>query len=235
MAEHSHGMQVCQVCTEPRPAKHSVPGSVVRPNLEELIIIRNPDWSPAGFICVPCLNDVRNEYIRSQIEKERGEISAIEQDVLQSMQAGESVVEDMNREFDAHQTVGERLADRVAEFGGSWKFIILFGMFIAIWVFGNAVLLMAKPFDPYPFILLNLALSMVGSLQAPIIMMSQNRAGERDRLRAENDFKVNLKSEIEVRAINEKLDQLLHNQWARLLEIQEMQMDLLEELAGRRK
>jgi uncharacterized membrane protein len=99
----------------------------------------------------------------------------------------------------------------------------------------NTAALLSKPFDPYPFILLNLALSLLAAIQAPIIMMSQNRQAERDRLRAENDYKVNLKAESEIRALNDKMDQLLHNQWVRLLEIQQIQMEMLDDLADRQR
>ena len=234
MAETA-SFRICLLCAEQKPHYHTVRASTIHAPLDEILTSRNPGWSTEEFICVPCLNEVRNEYIRAQMEKERGEITTIEADVLDSLQKGESVVEDMNREFDARQTFGERLADHVATFGGSWKFIILFFTALLGWIALNSVELIFHPFDPYPFILLNLVMSLLASIQAPIIMMSQNRAGERDRLRAENDFKVNLKSEIEVRAINEKLDQLLHNQWARMMEVQQMQMELLEDLAQRER
>ena len=123
----------------------------------------------------------------------------------------------------------------MAEFGGSWKFIILFFAVMAVWIAVNSIVLLWHPWDPYPFILFNLILSMLAAIQAPIIMMSQNRQEDRDRLRAENDYKVNLKAEIEIRALSEKMDQLLHNQWVRLLEIQQIQMEMLEDLTGRRE
>jgi uncharacterized membrane protein len=144
------------------------------------------------------------------------------------------VVEDQNKEFDKNLTWGERTADRVAAVGGSWGFVIGFAVLLLIWVIVNTIVLTSRAFDPYPFILLNLFLSMLAAIQAPIIMMSQNRAAARDRLQAENDFKVNLKAELEVRAIGDKIDQLLHHQWARLLEIQQIQMEMLEDLSGKR-
>jgi uncharacterized membrane protein len=140
----------------------------------------------------------------------------------------------MNAEFDNNLTFGERLADRVASFGGSWTFIMLFFALLATWVTANSIYWLYHPFDPYPFILLNLVMSLLASIQAPIIMMSQNRAGARDRLQAENDFKVNLKAEIEVRALTDKIDQLLHHQWAHMMEIQQIQMEMLEDLTARR-
>src|SRR2546425_9205595 len=123
---------------------------------------------------------------------------------------------------------GEWVADQVAEFGGSWEFIISFGVFLLLWIVLNAALL-RQPFDPYPYILLNLILSGLAALQAPIIMMSQNRQEAKDRLRAEHDYRVNLKAELEIRHLIAKLDQLVSHQWQRLLEIQRLQLELLQE------
>lgn len=232
--KRNHAMQPCQVCGLSKPAKNTVAAALVRSNLDELIRARKPDWSPNGHICNTCLNTLRSEYVREQMEKERGELSALEQDVMKAIHDNEMVVEDLNKEFDTNLSWGERLADRVAAVGGSWSFVIGFGVVLLVWVGINTIILMSRAFDPYPFILLNLFLSMLAAIQAPIIMMSQNRAAARDRLQAENDFKVNLKAELEVRAIGEKMDQLLHHQWARLLEIQQIQMEMLEDLAGKR-
>ncbi len=236
MSQHAHSraMHTCQICGETKPAHLNVAGSLVRPALQEMIQKQKPDWSADRFICVACLNSFRTEFVREQMEKERGEISAIEQEVIKSLHENESIVENLNKQFDQSLTLGERIADKVAEVGGSWGFVMSFGVFLIIWVIINTAVLMSGAFDPYPFILLNLFLSMLAAIQAPIIMMSQNRAAARDRMQAEQDFKTNLKAELEVRAISEKLDQLLHNQWARLLEIQQIQMEMLEDLTGRR-
>jgi uncharacterized membrane protein len=132
-------------------------------------------------------------------------------------------------------TVGQKLADGVAKFGGSWGFIISFGVFLIIWIGINSYFLLQKPYDPYPFILLNLILSCLAALQAPIIMMSQNRKDQKDRIRAENDYKINLKSELEIRHLHEKMDNLVQKQWQRLLEIQRLQLDIMEETQKERK
>ncbi len=227
-------MQTCQVCGLSKSAKNTVPASLVRSNLDELIRSRKPDWSTNGHICQSCLNALRSEYVREQMEKERGELTALEEEVMKAIHDNEMVVEDLNKEFDKNLTWGERTADRVAAVGGSWGFVIGFAVVLLIWVIVNTIVLTSRAFDPYPFILLNLFLSMLAAIQAPIIMMSQNRAAARDRLQAENDFKVNLKAELEVRAIGDKIDQLLHHQWARLLEIQQIQMEMLEDLSGKR-
>jgi uncharacterized membrane protein len=232
--KRNHAMQTCQVCGLSKPAKNTIPASLVRSNLDELIRSRKPDWSPDGHICQSCLNALRSEYVREQMEKERGELSALEEEVMKAIHDNEMVVEDLNKEFDKNLTWGERIADRVAAVGGSWGFVIGFAVVLLVWVIVNTIVLMSRAFDPYPFILLNLFLSMLAAIQAPIIMMSQNRAAARDRLQAENDFKVNLKAELEVRTIGDKMDQLLHHQWVRLLEIQQIQMEMLEDLSGKR-
>jgi len=139
----------------------------------------------------------------------------------------------MNTEFDQPLTFGQRLADRVADFGGSWRFIIFFFVTLMVWVAINSTLIVLHPFDPYPFIFLNLMLSCIAAIQAPVIMMSQNRQEERDRLRAEYDYRVNLKAELEVRQMHEKkMDHLLLYQWQRLLEIQQIQTELMQEVLG---
>ena len=232
---HAHPTQACAVCGKQKPARQMLPATVVRPAISDMIHEIVPSWGPESTICVACLNRYRTDFVRREMEKERGELSALEQDVVQSIHDNELVADDLNEQFDSTLTVGERVSDKVASFGGSWKFIILFFCVMAVWIVANSVYFLWHPWDPYPFILFNLILSMLAAIQAPIIMMSQNRQEDRDRLRAENDYKVNLKAEIEIRALSEKMDQLLHNQWVRLLEIQQIQMEMLEDLTGRRE
>lgn len=140
-----------------------------------------------------------------------------------------------SKEFDDEFTFGQRAADAVAKFGGSWKFIILFGVVLVCWVVLNSVILLAhnNAFDPYPYILLNLFLSMLASIQAPIILMSQNRQSEKDRLNAEHDYEVNLKAELEIMLLHEKVDLLREGQWSELLEIQKQQLELLSALINK--
>jgi uncharacterized membrane protein len=147
-------------------------------------------------------------------------VNAIEEEKLLSQKLYEA--EERSIDF------GSRVADAVASFGGSWKFIITFIMLMLIWIVGNFVL--NTPFDPYPFILLNLFLSAVAAVQAPIIMMSQNRKEDKDRQRATNDYLVNLKAEIEVRNLHQKIDLLMSEQMQTLFEIQKVQMELMEEI-----
>ncbi len=224
----------CQVCGEEFTSHGVLPASLVRHNVVALIAEKLPAWDPAGFICRACLNGFRREFIRAQMEQDRGEVSALEEEVMRSMHDGELIADNLNKEFDRSLTFGERVADHVAEFGGSWRFIILFFVVLIVWVIFNTAYLLFQPFDPFPYILLNLGLSMLAAIQAPIILMSQNRQEARDRMRAENDYKVNLKAELEVRAVGDKLDQLIHHQWAHLLEIQQIQMEMIEDMMAQR-
>lgn len=223
----------CQVCGNSLAGHDVLPASLVRHNIAALIAERVPDWNPAGFICRDCLNGFRAEYVRAEMEKDRGELSALEDAVMRSLRDGALVAGNLNRQFDQSLSFGERIADRVAEFGGSWRFIIAFFAVMTLWIIANSALLLLQPFDPYPFILLNLVLSMLAAVQAPLILMSQNRQEARDRLRAENDYQVNLKAELEVRAVGEKLDLLIHQQWAHLLEIQQVQTEMIQDMIGR--
>ena len=138
----------------------------------------------------------------------------------------------MTDEPDENASFGERVADGMARLGGSWPFVLSFLGILLVWTAANSLLLHDRGFDPYPYILLNLVLSCLAALQAPVIMMSQNRAETRDRLRAEGDYRVNLKAEIEIAGLHEKLDHVLHTQYEELIELQEAELDLLEQLVA---
>jgi uncharacterized membrane protein len=233
-ANHPQHAAVCQVCRQNKPMREMMAASLIRDSVVALIRQKVADWSSEGFICRPCLNAFRTEFVEAQMAEERGELSDLEQEVVQSLRQSELIADDVNKEYAGRLTFGDRIADRVADFGGSWRFIILFFALMAAWIVLNSAALVSHPVDPYPFILLILMLSLLAAIQAPVIMMSQNRQEERDRLRAENDYKVNLKAEIEVRAISEKVDQLIHHQWTRLIEIQQIQMEMIRDLTERR-
>ncbi len=222
----------CPVCHENRADSQRVDGEVVRPTIVALIEKDHPSWGQEQPVCQTCLNRYRVDYVEDVLEQDKGELSSLERDVLESLAQHELVAEDVNEEFEQQLTFGEHLADRIAEFGGSWGFIILFGCVLGTWILINTALLIKHPFDPYPFILLNLLLSCIAAIQAPVIMMSQNRQEDRDRLRAEHDYRVNLKAELEIRLLHEKMDLLLTRQWQRLLEIQRIQMDLMGQVVG---
>ena len=233
MPRHRPEPVPCQICRQLRRPNDVLPAELVRNSVAETIRKAYPDWSSQGFICLADLNRFRTEHVQDVLETERGELSSLEEEVVRSLHEHETLSRNINVEFDRELTVGEQLADQVAEFGGSWRFIISFGVVFAVWIGVNSVALLREPFDPYPYILLNLVLSCLAALQAPVIMMSQNRQEARDRLRAEHDYRINLKAELEIRHINAKFDLLLTHQWQRLLEIQQIQMEIMEEVARR--
>ena len=222
---------VCQICKKAKPPNSGMIAELIRPSLLEFIKKKVPDVDSKAFICFEDLGNFRKDYLKEVLEDEIGELSALDNEVIQSLEQHEILSADISKQFEKKLTFGERLSDHIAEFGGSWKFLITFGAVIFVWIGANAVLLATRAFDPYPFILLNLILSCLAAVQAPIIMMSQNRAEVRDRLRAENDYKVNLKAELEIRHLHEKIDHLLRRQYNRLFEIQQIQIELLQEIS----
>ncbi len=234
MARKPEKTVLCQICNKQKRLNDVRPAALIREPIVEVIKRTHPDWSSTGFICIPDLNHFREEYVKDVLVKGKGEVSYLEEEVVRSLKEHEVLSSNINVEFDRKLTLGERLADGVASHAGSWHFIGIFMGVLLIWVCVNSIVLIQKPFDPYPFILLNLILSCIAAIQAPIIMMSQNRQETRDRLRAEHDYRVNLKAELEIRHLHEKMDHLLMTQWQRLLEIQEVQTELMEELARKR-
>lgn len=225
----------CQLCHRQSSLATMLLGGALRHAVAERIRKECPGFDPSGYVCSECLARRRAAYVRELLEEDRGELSSLDEQVIAAMRDQEIVSANLNAEFHDQLTLGQRLADRVALFGGSWAFIGLFGVIIGVWMLLNLGVLLARPFDPYPFILLNLVLSTLAAMQAPVIMMSQNRQSAKDRLNAEHDYRVNLKAELEVRLLHTKLDQLLTHQWQRLIEIQQLQMDLLEEVGRGQK
>jgi uncharacterized membrane protein len=227
-------LKTCAVCGKTFPARNVVSGELVRAEIAAEILKSHPDWSPDKFICKTDLAETRGKYVHSLLESEKGELSSIEQDVLRSLRDHELLSSNVEGELDQQWSFGERLADRIANFGGSWTFLILFGVFLLIWVTMNSLVLFWRPLDPYPFIFLNLVLSCLAAVQAPIIMMSQNRQEAKDRVQSQYDYRVNLKAELEIRHLHEKMDHLLSHQWERLVQIQELQLELLSELGAKK-
>jgi uncharacterized membrane protein len=234
MASNTQDTVTCEVCGQRKQRGEVLPADLVRHAVAETIRKAHPDWGPGKFVCLQDLNRLRAEYVEDVLQEEMGELTALEEEVVRSLEEQDLLSRNVNTQFDRELTFGERLADGVAEFGGSWTFMISFGCVLLLWIGINSHVLLHRPFDPYPFILLNLVLSCLAALQAPIIMMSQNRQEAKDRLRAENDYRVNLKAELEVRYVNAKMDLLLTHQWRRLMEIQQIQMDLMEEIVDRK-
>ncbi|MBI2997358.1 MAG: DUF1003 domain-containing protein [Deltaproteobacteria bacterium] len=221
----------CFHCQKSYATDFLISGELIRSGVADIIKKRNPAWTSSNLICLSCLNLFRSEYIEDALEEEKGELSQLDLEVIESLKEQETLTENLNLAFDKDLTIGQRMADRVASFGGSWIFVAFFFLALFVWMGVNTALVLARPFDPYPFILLNLVLSCLAAIQAPIIMMSQNRMEAKDRLRSEHDYQVNLKAELEIRHLHEKLDVLLKHQWKKLLEIQQIQMDLMKELA----
>jgi uncharacterized membrane protein len=225
---------VCGVCGRRLPADELVPASFVREPVAAMVRADHSGWGKSGdFICWADVNRYRSRYVEQMIEAERGELTDVEREVLVKIEKAELVARNVDAEFDTKLTLGDRVADRVATFGGSWRFIFIFATVLVVWILVNVVVIVRHPPDPYPFILLNLVLSCLAAIQAPVIMMSQNRQAVKDRVHSEHDYKVNLKAELEIRSLHEKVDHLMLKQWQRLLQIQEIQLDLMRELSDR--
>ncbi len=207
-----------------------VKASDIREGIFNLIKTEHPDFGKESYITLAELNQYRRLYLTSLIIQEKGELAIIDRDVMEAIKNNSILSENIQDEIEAKLTVGQKIADKVAAFGGSWTFIVTFFSFIIIWMIINVWFIATKPFDPYPFILLNLILSCLAAIQAPIIMMSQNRQEQKDRQRSEHDYKINLKAELEIKLLSEKIDHLLVHQNNKLLEIQEVQIDYLEDL-----
>lgn len=216
------------------PIDDKISGKVVRDPIFALIQADFPDFDENKFLSVTELNMYREKYISNYLAVEIGELSNLENKVIGSLKKDVSLVSSVEDEV-GYRTFGQIVADSVAAFGGSWKFIIMFGVFILLWITANIYILMNKGFDPYPFILLNLILSCLAALQAPVIMMSQNRQEEKDRERAKKDYMINLKSELEIRMLHEKLDHLIMHQQEELIEIQKVQIEMMNDILSRIK
>jgi len=207
-------------------------GKIIRKPILALIIADFPDFSSDQFLSITELNLYRERYISNYLSNEIGELSKVEDAVSEQLEESDSTVSKMEEKLEI-RTFGQFVADKVADFGGSWRFIILFGVFIVLWILANIYILYNKGFDPYPFILLNLILSCLAALQAPVIMMSQNRQEEKDRERSRKDYMINLKSELEIRMLHEKLDHLIRHQQEELIEIQKIQIEMMNDILSR--
>lgn len=212
--------------------KEKVSAKLVRQPIIDIIKAEHPLFDEKCHLSMGELNEYREKYISNFLQQELGELSDMETKVLDALKENTILSDDLDDDV-SKLTIGQRIADKVASFGGSWTFIILFVAFLLVWIAANIFILANKGFDPYPFILLNLILSCVAALQAPVIMMSQNRQGEKDREKAQNDYMVNLKSELEIRMLHEKLDHLILHQEQSLIEIQKVQIDMMNDILVR--
>lgn len=209
--------------------------ALVRPALIPDLKSQCSAWEDNGWVCVDHIHDAQDVYVRRLLEQEKGELTELELTVLRGLRDHETTMKNPLLGAETNLTFGQRLADKVASFGGSWAFILSFTVFILAWMVLNAVLLARRAFDPFPFILLNLILSTLAALQAPVIMMSQGRQEARDRAQANYDYQVNLKAELEIRQLHQKVDHLISKQWERLIEIQEIQLEIMNEIRSSEK
>lgn len=214
------------------PVTEKVPGHLVRDGIMKEIKKAHPDFDEKCSLSRTELNQFRDQYIQRLLTQEIGTMTDLEKTVMDSIQR-DSLLADEASEVKNPGTRGQRMADKIASFGGSWTFITIFGVFILGWMVINILWLNNKGFDPYPFILLNLFLSCLAAIQAPVIMMSQNRQEEKDRERARNDYMVNLKSELEIRMLHEKIDHLIMTQQENLMQIQQIQVDMIREIGDK--
>jgi len=211
------------------PENEKVSAKNIRQSLLHFINKTHPNFSKNCFLSIEEMNEYREKYISEFLNKKLGNLTEVEKQVIQSVSKNTMISTEVE-EDEQEITFGQKLADKVAEFGGSWGFIIFFMSFLIVWILLNVFWLSNHGFDPYPFILLNLILSCIAAIQAPVIMMSQNRQEEKDRERAKKDYKINLKSELEIRELHEKIDHLIIHYQQDLLEIQKTQIDLLENI-----
>lgn len=212
------------------PISERVSAKTIRHSILEVIQKENPQFSNESYLSLNELNNYREKAITDYLAKEIGELTELEKTVLSSVTNNNTLTDKIDGEEKQKLTFGQSVADKVASFGGSWKFIIMFGVFIIFWIFVNVYWLINKGFDPYPFILLNLILSCLAALQAPVIMMSQNRQEEKDRERSKKDYMINLKSELEIRTLNEKIDHFIMDQQQELMELQKTQIEMMNDI-----
>jgi uncharacterized membrane protein len=212
------------------PISEKVSAKTIRHSILNLIQKDKPEFSHESFLANSELNGYREKAVSDYLVNEIGELTDLEKTVLSSVNNNNTLTDKIESDETQILTVGQRIADKVASFGGSWTFIISFGVFIVIWIAINVYWFLNKGFDPYPFILLNLILSCIAALQAPVIMMSQNRQEEKDRDRARKDYMINLKSEIEIRTLHEKIDHFIMDQQQELLELQKVQIEMMNDI-----
>ncbi len=212
------------------PISEKVSAKTIRHSILNLIQKDHPQISHESSLSQSELSYYRKKSVSEYLVKEVGELTELEKTVLNSVTNNNTLTDKIEGEEEKTLTSGQRIADQVASFGGSWTFIISFGVFIFIWIASNVYWLFNKGFDPYPFILLNLILSCLAALQAPVIMMSQNRQEEKDRDRAKKDYMINLKSELEIRTLREEIDHFIMDQQQEFLELQKDQIEMMTDI-----
>jgi uncharacterized membrane protein len=220
---------ICALTGKRMSRSQLVPLDLINRQITERIRADHPELSSDALIARGEIDRYRAAYVEELLRTERGELSDLDRQVAQSLARGELISENLETGPDTRRSLGERASDFLAAFGGSWSFLIVFAVCMAGWIALNSR--SAAAFDPYPFILLNLVLSCIAAVQAPIIMMSQRRQETRDRERSLNDYRINLKAELEIRHLHDKIDHLLSKQWQRLAEIQALQIEIMQSRA----
>ncbi|WP_200761251.1 DUF1003 domain-containing protein [Poriferisphaera corsica] len=221
----------CPVSGESTPTRDRIPVTAIQHSVIDMIHNDHPCTQTAKWISRAIVDEYNSRHVQSILHADKGELSKLDEEVMRAIQEQDILSTNIHEEYEEDMTLGSRAADTVATFGGSWIFVISFTVFIIFWMAINTYWFFhLSNFDPYPFILLNLVLSCLAALQAPIIMMSQNRQGAKDRIRDENEYKVSLKAELEVRKLSEKMDAHMEKQWGHMIELQEAQMELLRHI-----
>ncbi|MEX1013318.1 MAG: DUF1003 domain-containing protein [Waddliaceae bacterium] len=228
-------LRSCEVCNKKFDLVELYPITLVRHTVLNAAKKSHPDLNIEGFVCYPDLRKISTLHFEEILSQEKGVLSDLEKEVLHSLKEHEVITEDINKEIQESLTFGQRLADKIARFGGSWAFISLFGFVLITWMVINTIHLFEQPFDPYPYILLNLVLSCLAAVQAPIILMSQNRQASRDRISFENDYQTNLKAELQTRQINAKLELLMKHHWQNMHELKCFQEEILQEFEVKKR
>ena len=215
------------------PLSDRVSGKTIRNSILDLIQKDKPGFTSDMHLSLSELDLYREKYVEGFLTKQIGKLTNLETTVLKSIKGNTTLTDKIDVDSQQDRTLGQKVADQVATFGGSWTFIISFGLFLLFWIALNAYWLSNKGFDPYPFILLNLILSTLAAIQAPVIMMSQNRQEDKDRERARMDYMVNLKSELEIRTLDEKIDHLIISQQQEVIEIHKVQIEMMNDILKR--
>jgi len=213
------------------PINEKIQLSFIRNSVLNFIKIDHPEMDDTKSISLEELDNYRQRYIEYSLKKEFEDLNTLQSEVISKIRDKDLISIDTDESYSEELSISQKVADKVATFGGSWKFIISFLVIIVVWIIFNTYGILFKAFDPFPFILLNLFLSCLAAFQAPVIMMSQNRQEEKDRKRSKDDYKVNLKSELELQILQEKIDHLILIQQQKLFEIQNIQIDMLKEIS----
>ncbi|ARN85362.1 DUF1003 domain-containing protein [Candidatus Nucleicultrix amoebiphila] len=224
----------CVVCKKRFAESRLFPLALLRHTLYELIHQEYPQVSKTDSICLEDMNHFHSLNLQDVIKKQRVKFGSYERNVIKSFEQNGVISKDISQEYEEKSTFGERISDRVVFFGGSWRFLISFGAFMGLWILMNTYFLIKQSFDPYPYILLNLVLSCLAAVQAPLIMMSQNRQEAKDRMRSEHDYEVNLKAELEIRHLNLKLDHYIKMHWQGIKALEKEHRELIKIIEKRK-